>query len=80
MGVQNEQKSTFLTTFEHREKRLAVCLLHNIFIVVVSQCLCHLGDQYPVQLPDILYWLIDFRFLPPMCQYWSDCGFCTLIL
>jgi len=53
MGVQKERKSTFFTTFEHREKRLAVCLLYNIFIAVVSECLYHLGDQFPVQLPDI---------------------------
>jgi len=53
MGVQKERKSTFLTAFEHPEKRLAVCMLHNIFIAVVSECLCHLGAQYPVQLSDI---------------------------
>ena len=55
MGVQKERKSgpTFLTAFENREKKLAACLLHNIFIAVVSECLCHLGAQYPVQLPDI---------------------------
>jgi len=53
MVVQKEPKSTFLTAFEHREKRLAACLLHNIFIVDVSECLCHLGAQYPVQLPDM---------------------------
>jgi len=53
MGVQKERKSTFLTAFERREKRLAACLLHNIFIAVASECLCHLGAQYPVQLPDI---------------------------
>ena len=53
MDVQNEQKSTFLTAFEHREKRLAACLLHNIFIAVVSECLRHLRAQYSVQLPDI---------------------------
>ena len=53
MGVQKERKKTFLTAFEHREKRLAACLLHNIFIAVVSECLCHLGAQYPVQLPGI---------------------------
>jgi len=53
MGVLKERKSTFLTAFEHREKRLATCLLHNIFIAIVSECLCHLRAQYPVQLPDI---------------------------
>jgi len=53
MGVQKERKSTFLTAFENREKRLAACLLHNIYVAVVSECLCHLGAQYPVQLPDI---------------------------
>ena len=37
MGVQKEQESTFLTAFEHREKSLAACLLHNIFIAVVSE-------------------------------------------
>ena len=53
MGVQKERKSTFLTAFERREKRLAACLLHNIFIAVISDCFCHLGAQYQVQLPDI---------------------------
>jgi len=53
MDVQKERKSTFLTAFDHREKRLAACMLHYIFIAVVSECLCHLGAQYPVQLPDI---------------------------
>jgi len=53
MGVQKERKSTFLTAFKHREKRLAACLLHNTFIAVVSECLCHLRANYPVQLPDI---------------------------
>ena len=48
-----ERKSTFLTVLEHREKRPAACLLHNIFIAVVSEFLCHLGAQYPAQLPDI---------------------------
>jgi len=53
MDVQKGRKSTFLTAFEHRKKRLAPCLLHNIFIAVVSECLCHLRAQYPEQLPDI---------------------------
>jgi len=53
MDVQMERKSTFLTAFEHLEKRLAACLPHNIFIPVVSECLCHLVAQYPVQVPDI---------------------------
>jgi len=66
MGVQKERKSTFLTAFEHREKEAAACLLHNIFIIVVSECLCHLTAQYPV--PRYLYCLTYFRFLPPMCQ------------
>ena len=34
------------------KKRLAACLLHNIDIAVVSEFLCHLRAQYPVQLPD----------------------------
>jgi len=54
MGVQKERKRTFLTAFELQEKRLAACLLHNIFIAVVSECLCHLRAQNPVQLPDIV--------------------------
>ena len=32
---------------------LAACLLHNIDIAVVSECLCHLRAQYPIQCPDI---------------------------
>ena len=42
MGVKKERKSIFLTAFEHREKSLADCLLNNIDIAVVSECLCHL--------------------------------------
>jgi len=53
MGVQKERKRTFLTAFEHQEKRLTADLLHNIFIAVVPKRLCHLGAQYPVQVPDI---------------------------
>jgi len=30
MGIQKERKSRFFTAFEHREKRLVACLLHNI--------------------------------------------------
>ena len=52
MGVQKERKITFLTAFEQRE-RLAACLLHNIDIAVVSECLGHLRAQYPIQSPDI---------------------------
>jgi len=68
MGVRKERKSTFLTAFEHREKRLATCLLHNIFIAVVSECLCHLRAQYPAQLPDIVLVNRFKIFLPPICQ------------
>jgi len=53
MGVQKERKRTFLTAFDYREKRLAACLLHNIFVAFVSECLCYLGAQYPVQILDI---------------------------
>jgi len=53
MGVQKERKCTFLTAFKHRVKRLAACLLHNIFITVVSEFLCHLEAQYPVHIADI---------------------------
>jgi len=66
MGVQKEGKSTFLTAFEH-EKRLAACLLHNIFIAVVSECLSSESSESNTA-PGYLYWLTDFRFLPPMCQ------------
>ena len=53
MDLKKERKSTFFAAFEHRETTLAACLLHNIFIAVFSESLCHLGAQYPVQLPDI---------------------------
>ena len=52
MGAQKEIKSTYLTAFEHREERLAACLLRSVYIAVVSECLCHLRAQYPVQSPD----------------------------
>jgi len=66
-GAQKERKRTFLTAFEHREKRLAACLLHNIFIAVVSECLSS-GSSVSSIAPRYLYWLTDFRFLPPVCQ------------
>jgi len=56
MGVQKERKSrpTFLIAFEHREKRLAACLLHNIFIAIVSECFWSSERaQNIVELPDI---------------------------
>jgi len=53
MGVQKERKSTFLLHLNLGKRRLAACLLHNTFIAVVSECLCHLRAQNPVQLPDI---------------------------
>ena len=55
MGVQKERKSTFLTATEHRKKRLAACLLHNIDIAIVSEYLCHLRAQYSVQSQDICF-------------------------
>jgi len=81
MCVQKERKSTFLTAFEHREKRLAACLLHNIFIAVVSECLCHLGAEYSVQLPDICVGKQIFDFYHPCVSngvtvlFWGDCAF-----
>jgi len=48
MDEQKERKNTFLTAFEHRKKRLAARLLQNIFIAVISECLCHLRAQYSV--------------------------------
>jgi len=65
MGVQKERKSTFLTAFDHREKRLAACLLYKIFISVVSECLSP-ESSVSNTAPRYLYWLTDFRFLPPM--------------
>jgi len=53
VGVHKEGKSSFLTAFEYREKWLVACLLHNIFIAVVSECFCHLRALYSVQLQDI---------------------------
>ena len=48
MGVQKERKSTFLTAFEQREKEARSLFAVNIDISVVSECLCHLGAQYPI--------------------------------
>jgi len=59
MGVQKERKSTFLTALEHREKRLAACLLHNMFIAVVSECLCHLKAQYLVAYSSQIFVLVN---------------------
>ena len=72
MGVQKERKSTFLIAFEQREKRLAACLLHNIDIAVVSECLCHLRAQYPILSPDIC--------IGQQQQDWSGCASCTFSL
>jgi len=52
MGIQKEQKSTFLTAFEHREKRLAACLLHNN-LSQLSLNVFVMRAQHSVQLPDI---------------------------
>jgi len=54
-GIRKERKSTFLTGFEHWEKGLAACLLHNIFIAIVSESLCYLRAQCTAQLQDICY-------------------------
>jgi len=35
------------------KKKLAACLLHNIDIAVVSECLCHLKTQWLVLSPNI---------------------------
>jgi len=67
MGAQKELKSTFLIEFEHREKRLAACLLRNIYIAVVSECLCHLRAQYPVQ-PQIFLVVNRFYIMTAHCQ------------
>ena len=75
MGVQKERKSSFLTAFEHLEKSLSACLLHKIFIAVVSECLSP-GSSVYSKAPRYLHWLSDFRFLPHMCQSWSDYAFC----
>ena len=47
MGVEKERKSTLLL-LNNGKKRLAACLLHNIDIAAVSECLCHLRAQYPM--------------------------------
>jgi len=53
MDVEKERKVHFELSFIFRKKMLAVCLLHNVDIAVVSECLCHLRAQYPIQYPDI---------------------------
>jgi len=45
--------------FEHQEKEVRTFLLHNIFIAVVSECLCHLRASYPAQLPDTCGGLVN---------------------
>jgi len=42
MNVQKERKSTFFIAFERRKKKLAACLLPNIDIAFVPECLCRL--------------------------------------
>jgi len=53
MDVKKERKSTFFTAYKHREKEARSCLLHNIDIKVVFDCLCHLKAQYLIQSPNI---------------------------
>jgi len=48
-----KKQATFCTAFEHLEKKLAACLLHNIDIAVVSEYLCHLKTHYLKQSPNI---------------------------
>ena len=77
MGVEKERRSTFLTAFE---KWLAACLLHNIDIAVVSECLCHLRAQYPIKSPDICIGQQILRILTTQFQDGSGCALCTFSL
>jgi len=52
-AYKRNEKVPFYLHLHIGKKRLAACLLHNIFIAVVSECLCHLRGQYSLQLPDI---------------------------
>jgi len=77
MGVQKERQSTFLTAFDvwisgKRGSQLVYCtiLISQLSLNVFVNCTA----------PIYLYWLADFRFLPPMFQQWGDCAFCTLSL
>ena len=79
MGVQKERKSTFLTAFEQREKKLTACLLHNIDIAVVSECLYHLRAQYSIK-SQIFVLVNRFYVLTTQFQDWSGCAFCTFSL
>jgi len=57
MGIKKERQSTFLTAlkFEQSEKEARSLFAAKYFYrsSVVSECLCHLRANYPVQLPDI---------------------------
>jgi len=46
MNVQKERKSTFFIAFERRKKKLAACLLPNIDIAFIPECLCHLFSSF----------------------------------
>jgi len=57
------------------KKTLAACMLHNIDIAVISECLYHLKAQYPVQYPDICS---AFYILTTQRQQRVDCAFYAL--
>jgi len=80
IGVQKERKRTFLTAFEHWEKRLAACLLHSIFSQLSLNVFVIQYSSVSSTAPRYLHWLTNFRFLPLMCQWWGDCAVCTLSL
>jgi len=48
------EKVNYLLHLLIGEKKLEACLLHNIDITVISECVCHLKARYQVQHPNMI--------------------------
>jgi len=53
-GRAEEIKKHIFTAFDDWVKRLEACLLHNIDVAVVSECVCHLKVRYLVQSSNMI--------------------------
>jgi len=69
MDVQKERKSTFLTAFERTsgEESLSLFAAQYFYRNCLGMSLSS-GSSVSSTAPGYLYWLTDFRFLPPICQ------------
>ena len=65
-AYKRNEKVPFLLGLKIGKRRLAACLLHNVDIAVVSECLGQLRAQFPIQSPDICIGRPILRIDPPI--------------